>query len=130
MARYGLLIDYEFCFGCHACELACKQEHDFPVGKFGIKVAQSGPMQIDEDRWCFDYVPIPTDLCDFCQDRVKKGKQPSCVKHCQGGVMKFGTLDELAKYMELKPKLALFTPKAGLDTSGIAQRKKEGDGRA
>ena len=38
MARNGLLIDYEYCTGCHTCEVACKQEHNYPVGKWGIKV--------------------------------------------------------------------------------------------
>lgn len=23
MARYGLLIDYAYCTGCHTCEIAC-----------------------------------------------------------------------------------------------------------
>ena len=26
MAQHGLLIDYEFCTGCHACVMACKVE--------------------------------------------------------------------------------------------------------
>ena len=124
MSRYGLLIDYEFCFGCHACELACKQEHNFPVGRFGIKVAQSGPMQMDEDKWCYDYVPIPTDLCDLCRDRVNKGNQPACVKHCQGGVMKFGTVNELAQFMEIKNKTVLFTPEG---TAEKSKGSEEGD---
>ena len=111
MSRHGLLIDYEFCFGCHVCEIACKQEHDFPVGKFGIKVSEWGPMKIDEDKWSYNNVPVPTDLCDLCEDRVKKGKQPACVHHCQGGVMKFGTIDELSKFMELRPKTVLFAPR-------------------
>ncbi len=129
MSRYGLLIDYEFCFGCHACELACKQEHDLPVGKFGIKVTQTGPMQIDEDTWCYDHIPIPTDLCDLCRDRVNRGIQPACVKHCQGGVMKFGTVNELSQFMELKPKTVLCTPNVaeGRDKTG-EKGGKEGDG--
>ncbi len=110
MSRHGLLIDYEFCNGCHACELACKQEHNLPLGKWGIKIAESGPMQIDQDHWSFNNVPVPTDLCDLCQDRVKKGKQPACVQHCQAGVMKFGTVNELSKFMEIKAKTVLFTP--------------------
>ena len=116
MSKHGLLIDYEFCFGCHTCELACKQEHNLPIGKWGIKIAESGPMQIDGDRWSYDYVPIPTELCDLCQERVKKGKQPACVKHCQAGVMKFGTIDELSKFMELKTKTVLFVPHSSIKT--------------
>ena len=111
MPRYGLLIDYEFCTGCHTCELACKQEHDLPVGKCGIKVMQSGPMELGPDRWSFDYIPFPNELCDLCHNRVKKGRQPSCVTHCQEGVMKFGTVDELAEFMALKPKTVLFAPR-------------------
>jgi len=43
MARNGLLIDYEYCTGCHTCEVACKQELDLPVGKWGIKLLEDGP---------------------------------------------------------------------------------------
>ena len=35
MSEYGLLIDYEYCTGCHACELACKQEYHRAAGKVG-----------------------------------------------------------------------------------------------
>ncbi len=111
MPRYGLLIDYEFCTGCHTCELACKQEHDLPVGKWGIKVMQSGPMEMEPEMWSFNYIPVPNELCDLCRTRVKKGRQPSCVTHCQEGVMKFGTVDELAEFMALKPKTVLFAPR-------------------
>ena len=37
MAEYGLLIDYEYCTGCETCVVACKEEHGFPVGKWGIE---------------------------------------------------------------------------------------------
>ena len=111
MPRYGLLIDYEFCTGCHTCEIACKQEHDFPVGKWGIKLTQSGPLKLGPDKWAFDNIPVPMELCDLCSTRVSKGEQPACVKHCQAGVMKFGTMGELAKFMELKPKTVLFAPR-------------------
>ena len=114
MLRFGLLIDYDFCFGCHACELACKQEHDFPIGKWGIKIAESGPMEINEDKWSYNYIPIPTELCNLCQERVQRGKQPACVSHCQAGVMKFGTIGELSKFMELKPKTVLFAPDSSM----------------
>ena len=41
--RNGLLIDYEFCTGCQSCEIACKQEHGFSVGTWGIRVLDEGP---------------------------------------------------------------------------------------
>jgi Fe-S-cluster-containing dehydrogenase component len=111
MSRFGLLIDYEFCIGCHTCEMACKQENSFGVGKTGIKLTEIGPTPIGPDKWGLDYLPVPTDLCDLCAARVAKGKKPACVSHCQTGVMKFAPVKELAEFMELKPKTVLFVPR-------------------
>ena len=38
MATYGLLIDYEYCTNCGSCQVSCKEEHGYPVGKTGISV--------------------------------------------------------------------------------------------
>ena len=32
MTRFGFLIDQDTCIGCHACTVACKAEHDVPLG--------------------------------------------------------------------------------------------------
>jgi len=32
--RYGFAIDQTTCIGCHACTVACKTEHQIPVGQF------------------------------------------------------------------------------------------------
>ena len=37
----GILVNTEFCTGCHACEVACKKHLDLPVGQFGIKLLQA-----------------------------------------------------------------------------------------
>jgi Fe-S-cluster-containing dehydrogenase component len=106
--QYGILIDYEFCSGCHACEVGCKTEHNRPRGDFGIKILQDGPRQNSNGTWEYSYVPVPTSLCDLCSDRVAKGKLPNCVHHCQAGVMVFGTIEELARKMD-KPTMAIFS---------------------
>ena len=41
--QYGLLIDYRYCSGCQACVTACKMEHNYPQGDFGIILQQDGP---------------------------------------------------------------------------------------
>src|SRR4030042_4521764 len=38
--RHGLLIDYEYCTGCHTCEIACSQEYHWPAGMARIKRAE------------------------------------------------------------------------------------------
>ncbi|MCL1846337.1 MAG: 4Fe-4S binding protein [Coriobacteriia bacterium] len=109
MSGYGLLIDYEFCTGCHSCEVACKTEKNLPEGQFGIQLAQIGPWRIDETRWQYDYVPVPTDICDLCQDRVAAGKMPKCVHHCQSLIMEYGPVEELAVKAAGKSKTVLFS---------------------
>jgi Fe-S-cluster-containing dehydrogenase component/formate-dependent nitrite reductase membrane component NrfD len=32
--RYGFAIDHRKCIGCHACTVACKTEHEVPLGSF------------------------------------------------------------------------------------------------
>ena len=80
-------MDYQYCSGCHACEVACKKEHDLPKGDFGIKVLVDGPRRCSDGVWEFDNIPVPTHLCDLCEARVAAGKLPTCVHHCQAGVM-------------------------------------------
>lgn len=109
--QYGILINYDFCTGCHSCEIACKKELNLPEGQFGIQVKEVGPWRINEDRWEWTFMPILTNLCDLCADRVAAGKLPSCVHHCQAWCMTFGTVDELAKKIDGTNRMALLIPK-------------------
>lgn len=111
MSKNGLLIDYEYCTGCHSCEVSCKNEHNIPRGQWGIKLTQVGPFQIDADKWEWNYVPVPTQLCDLCEQRTAKGEVPACVLHCLGGCMQYGPVEELAKKAAEKgSKVAIFVP--------------------
>jgi len=109
--EYGLFIDYEFCSGCHACEVACKKEHQMPRGDFGIKILQDGPRKNSNGTYDYNYLPIPTSLCDLCEDRVAMGKLPTCVHHCQAAVMVYGPIEELAAKAKAagKKNIAIFT---------------------
>ena len=68
--KYNFVIDLRKCVGCYACQVACKQENDVPIGKFRavVKVRQDG--QYPEVRWRF--LPV---LCNQCDN-------PPCVKAC------------------------------------------------
>ncbi|UWG97816.1 oxidoreductase [Dehalobacter sp. DCM] len=109
--KYGLLINYDFCTGCHSCEMACKKEFGLAQDQFGIKVAQYGPVQNSGKKWEFFYMPMLTDLCTLCAPRVAEGKLPTCVHHCQAKVMQYGTIDDLAEQLKVTPKSVLFAPK-------------------
>ncbi|MEJ2041579.1 MAG: 4Fe-4S binding protein, partial [Desulfosarcinaceae bacterium] len=43
MAKRYLSINKKDCMGCHACEVACKQEHGLGVGPRLIKVIENSP---------------------------------------------------------------------------------------
>lgn len=107
MSNYGLLVDAQWCSGCHSCEIACQMEHGLPVGETGIKVVKIGPWAIgpeEDENWQFSYLPIPTKLCDTCAMRRGAGKVPTCVQHCQSQCLEFGTVEELSAKMDEKQK--------------------------
>jgi len=108
MARNGLLIQYEWCTGCHACEVACKQEHDYNGSNCGIRVEEV--ITRSPDKVNVDFMPFTTRFCDLCIDRVKGGGEPACVKHCQSRCMMFGPVTILAKAMEDQPRSSIFAP--------------------
>ena len=107
---YGLLFDYEYCTNCGSCQVSCKEEHGYPVGKTGIQVHVDGPWKIDEENWNFNNWPLVTDLCDLCTDRTAQGREPLCVHHCLANVITYGTVEELAKKLDAKPKQFLVVP--------------------
>lgn len=107
---YGILIDYEFCTGCHSCEVACKKELNLPANQFGIKLTEVGPWPIGEERWEWVYMPVITKQCNLCEERVAAGKMPSCVQHCQAWCMYHGPVEELVKKMQGKSRMSLIAP--------------------
>lgn len=76
-------------------------------GKVGSSPYEIGPHDLGNGRFQYEFLPVPTALCDLCADRVEKGKLPTCVKHCQAGCMQYGSVEELSKKMTSK-KMVLF----------------------
>ena len=107
MPKYGLLIDYDFCVGCRACEIACKQEHSRPSEEYGILVKQVEPEMAGGMLY---YLPFPTDNCNLCGKRIARDLPPACVKHCWAGAMRFGAIEKLAEHMQQKSRTVLWAP--------------------
>ena len=47
MSALSLVVDRRDCHGCLACEIACKQEHDLPVGPRWLRVKTLPPQVVD-----------------------------------------------------------------------------------
>jgi Fe-S-cluster-containing dehydrogenase component len=71
MKPYGLVIDDKACWGCKACEVACKQENNAPDGLKLIKVLEDGPKRVT-GRLQFQF---KVQACKHCA-------KPACVKAC------------------------------------------------
>ncbi len=68
--QYGFAIDQNTCIGCHACTVACKTEHEIPVGQFRtwVKYVDSGE--------------FPTTTRDFGVMRCNHCTDAPCVTIC------------------------------------------------
>lgn len=107
---YGMLIDYEYCTGCHTCEVACAQEYNWEEGVSGMKVMEIVE-KLPNEKYYLVYFPFPTEACSLCIGRVRKGLEPQCVKHCMARCLEFGPVDDLLKKMKDKKRTVIFRPR-------------------
>ena len=99
MKKHALLIDYKYCTGCHSCEVACRQEKGIESqDEWGIKLAEFGPERLGGE-WYWNYVPVPSSLCDLCEGRIGQGKLPACVHHCLAQCMELVPVEGLSAAM-------------------------------
>lgn len=69
--EYALAVDLAACCGCLSCSVACKQEHDLPVGPQWVAVYRNEPRLI-EGRLQLRYTVTH---CMHCHD-------PKCLEAC------------------------------------------------
>ena len=108
--EFGLLIDYEYCTGCHSCELACAQEYNHKPGIRGIKVFEV-EQTLPNGREYLAFFPFPTESCILCPHLTKEGLDPACVKHCMADCMKYGKIEDLSRELRKKPRMVLWVPR-------------------
>ena len=70
MTNYGFIIDNRKCIGCHACTVACKAEHEVPVGvnRTWVKYIEKG--EFPDTQRAFHVM-----RCNHCEDAP-------CVEAC------------------------------------------------
>jgi len=70
------VVDLDRCFGCYACEVACKQENALPVGPRPMQVLELGPRRVNGKVYR-DFVPT---LCCQCNEAY-------CMATCVAGAL-------------------------------------------
>ncbi len=70
-AQFKLTINEDACWGCKTCEVACKQEHNTPMGIRLISVFENGA-KVDGNRRDFRF---QISVCRHCDD-------PPCIDVC------------------------------------------------
>lgn len=74
--NYALNIDHDLCWGCKACEVACKQENVAPDGVKLIHVSEDGPKMV-QGRPSFVF---HVNACRHCE-------APPCAEACFDAVI-------------------------------------------
>ena len=83
--RYGFVIDQTKCIGCHACTVACKTEHDVPVGVFRTWVQYVEKGEFPNTRRTFSVM-----RCNQCENApCTKICPTAALFHRPGGIVDF-----------------------------------------
>jgi Fe-S-cluster-containing dehydrogenase component len=74
MSRNCLVIDLDKCIGCHACEVACKNENSVALGVYWNRVIQVGPHGTFPDLEQY-WLPLQCQQCE----------EAPCIEVCPTG---------------------------------------------
>ncbi len=102
----ALLIDFEWCTGCYACVIAGRNANQLDHTRACIAIG-SGERKVG-GRVVLDFVPEPTNLCNLCGPRTRRGLAPACVHHCPPCVIRYGPKPQLEELRKQKPNQSLW----------------------
>ncbi|HEY5684346.1 MAG TPA: 4Fe-4S dicluster domain-containing protein [Acidimicrobiia bacterium] len=87
MASYGFVIDQDACIGCHACTVACKTEHQVPLG-----VNRTWVKYVEKGVWPDTKRYFGVMRCNHCVDAPCVGICPTSALFIrQDGIVDFDT---------------------------------------
>jgi Fe-S-cluster-containing dehydrogenase component len=103
-----ILEEIESCVGCHACEVACKQENNILEGNGPLQVVQVGPFIVGEEP-VMEFVILINNDCTGCESRVREGSTPFCVSICPTDALRFLDTPNTLEEMNTGKKIQIIT---------------------
>jgi dimethyl sulfoxide reductase iron-sulfur subunit len=88
-----VLVDHNKCMGCRYCVLACPYEARQYLRRMDnyYGMAARTPYEMLKQK---DLDKGTAVKCDFCAERLEKGRLPACVETCPAQARHFGDLDD------------------------------------
>lgn len=109
MDEKTILVDLQRCTGCWTCALACKVGNRLDDKEFWLTVRTEGSGEgIDRPAGAWpnlhmSWMPLWSQRCIKCPDRLASGALPYCVNSCPNGALHIGDAAR-TKVQELKEK--------------------------
>jgi Fe-S-cluster-containing dehydrogenase component len=89
-----LYADIDRCVGCHACEVACRQEFSFPLEETRIRILETEPEKVGERITAY-FIPVVTDKCVLA--KTKNMETPACVSACPTQAITYSDISKITK---------------------------------
>jgi len=95
-----MLVDLQRCSGCWTCAAACKVGNGLADKEWWLTVKTLGNGEgIDRPSGIWpdlrmSWMPIYTDKCLFCAERLAEDKEPYCSYSCPAKAITFGDIDD------------------------------------
>lgn len=94
-----VIVDNKLCVGCRYCVVACPYGARYFVAKWtdyftGKDSPSSKYAEYARKRWLAENDRGVVTKCNFCAERLEKGRKPACVDACPAEARTFGDLDD------------------------------------
>ena len=94
-----VIVDSKQCVGCRYCAVACPYGARYFVNEWkdyftGDRKPSSAYAEHQKKKWLEESDRGVVSKCNFCVDRVEKGRKPACVDACPCEARTFGDLDD------------------------------------
>ncbi len=106
-----VMMDWHRCIGCRYCIVGC------PYGSRSFNWSDPRPHVKDVNTEFPTRMKGVVEKCTFCEERLSRGKMPSCVEACSEQALEFGDLaDKQSPLRELLRERYTIRRKPGLGT--------------